>query len=127
MNSGHWLTRRSIPTIKTAFVLFALLALGTSAVWAQSVSTGNISGQVVDEQNAAVAGAAVKITDTAINATLSTTTNDAGRYVISNIVPGNYNVSVAKPGFSTFEINGQAVEVGASLVINASLNFRART
>jgi len=69
----------------------------------------------------------VKITDTAINATLSTTTNDAGRYVISNIVPGNYNVSVAKPGFSTFEINGQAVEVGASLVINASLNFRART
>jgi hypothetical protein len=98
-----------------------LLVLGTAQVWAQAVSTGTIAGQVIDEQNAAVAGASVRITDTATNITLSTTTNDTGRYVISNITPGTYNISISKAGFSTYEINGQAVDVGVSLALNAKM------
>jgi hypothetical protein len=120
MNLSHWLTR-SIATTKTAFAVFTLLVLGTAQIWAQAVSTGNIAGQVIDEQNAAVAGASVKITDTSTNIVLSTTTNDTGRYVISNITPGTYNISISKAGFSTFEINGQAVEVGVSLSLNAKM------
>jgi hypothetical protein len=80
-----------------------------------------MAGQVVDEQNAAVAGASVKITDTATSITLSTITNDSGRYVVSNITPGTYNISISKAGFSTYEVNGQAVDVGVSLALNAKM------
>jgi uncharacterized surface anchored protein len=120
MNLSHRLIR-SIATAKTALAVLTLLVLGTAQVWAQAVSTGTIAGQVIDEQNAAVAGASIRITDTATNIVLSTATNDTGRYVISNITPGTYNISISKAGFSTYEINGQAVDVGVSLALNAKM------
>ena len=105
MNLGHRLTR-SIVAAKAALALLTLLVPGTAEVWAQAVSTGAISGQVVDEQNSAVPGATVKITDTATNIILSTTTNDTGRFVISGVTPGTYNIGISKVGFSAFDVTG---------------------
>jgi len=120
MNLGHRLTR-SIVAAKAALALLTLLVPGTAEVWAQAVSTGAISGQVVDEQNSAVPGATVKITDTATNIILSTTTNDTGRFVISGVTPGTYNIGISKVGFSAFDVTGQPVDVGVSLVLNAKM------
>ena len=120
MNLDHRLTR-SIVAAKAALALLTLLVPGTAQVWAQAVSTGAISGQVIDEQNAAVAGATVKITDTATNIVLSKTTNDTGRYVISGVTPGTYNIGITKVGFSAFDVIGQPVDVGVSLVLNAKM------
>ncbi len=82
---------------------------------------GTVSGQVTDEQKAAVPGAAVKLTEVSTNAAFETTSNIDGRYVFSSVTPGTYNISFVKQGFSTYEVNGQAVEISAVLTINAVL------
>ena len=101
--------------------LGVLLSLGTTPVWAQSSTAGTVAGQVTDESNAAVPGAAVKLTDTSTNAALTTTSNEAGRYIFSQVPPGTYTVTFTKQGFSTYEVSTQAVEVGMSLTLNAKL------
>ncbi len=50
-----------------------------------------------------------------------TTSNTDGRYVFANVDPGTYNVIFTKSGFASFRVAQQAVEVGSTLTINATL------
>ena len=102
-------------------ICLGILALGITPAWSQSSTAGTVSGQVVDEQNAAIPGAEIKLTDVGTNASLTTTSNDAGRYVFSQVPPGTYNVAFTKQGFSVYGINAQAVQVGQVLTLNAKL------
>lgn len=106
-------------------VCLAFIALTATPAWTQTTSTGTVSGQVTDVSNAAVAGAQIKLVDTATNQTLTTSSNDAGRYIFLNVIPGTYTISFTKPGFSVYEVNGQRVVVGQSLTINAPLKVGA--
>jgi Carboxypeptidase regulatory-like domain len=101
--------------------LGTISSLVTTCVRAQTSQVGTVAGLVTDESNAAVPGAAIKMTDPATNATLTTTSNSDGRYVFSSVSPGTYNLSFVKQGFSTYEVNAQAVEISAVLTINAVL------
>src|SRR5271157_457249 len=100
-----------------------LLALSATSIWGQTSNAGTVSGQVTDEQNAAVPGTEVKVTDISTNAVQSTITNDAGRYVFTQVNPGTYNITFGKQGFSTFEVNAQVVEIGMVLTLNAKLKI----
>ncbi|HET9400835.1 MAG TPA: carboxypeptidase-like regulatory domain-containing protein [Candidatus Acidoferrales bacterium] len=115
----------------TAALLVALVGVMstvcTSPVKAQSVSTGTIEGQVVDPQNAAVVGAAVTLADKSTGATRTAETNDVGRYIFPQVPPGEYNVTVAKEGFSQAKIADQGVSIGVTLTINVSLKVGATT
>src|SRR5262245_19751476 len=82
-----------------ALCLGSLLILSPPPAWAQSTSTGRVSGQVTDQQNAAIADAEVVLTDTATNTRQTTQTNEVGRYLILNVHPGTYDLSVSKSGF----------------------------
>src|SRR5271155_1247059 len=84
-----------------------VLSLSTTSAWAQTSQVGTIAGVVTDEQNAAVPGAAIKITDPSTNTSYSTTTNNDGRYTFSSVSPGTYNLSITKQGFNTYNVNGQ--------------------
>src|SRR5262249_32553908 len=86
-----------------------------------ATSTATISGLVTDEQTAAIAGAEVHLLEMATGTALTTTTNEAGRYVIVNVSPGTYVITVSKPGFTVFKINSQKVDLGSSMSINATL------
>ncbi|MBS1857876.1 MAG: carboxypeptidase regulatory-like domain-containing protein [Acidobacteria bacterium] len=97
-----------------------MFLLSSSPAWSQAI-TGTVSGLVTDQQNAAIAGAEVKITDAATGKTLSTISNDAGRYIFLNVSPGSYAITVTKPGFSTHRFPDQTVQVGQVLTINAVL------
>ncbi len=61
------------------------LSLSAISAWAQSTSTGTVSGQVSDQQNAVVAGAEVRLIDVQTNIARNTVTNDAGRYSFINV------------------------------------------
>jgi Carboxypeptidase regulatory-like domain len=100
-----------------------VLALSLAPAWSQTSTAGTVAGQVTDESNAAIPGAEVKVTETATAVSQVTLTNDAGRYVFSQVPPGKYNVSFTKSGFSTFEVNSQSVDVGAVLTLNAKLRI----
>ena len=69
------------------------------AIYAQSASSTNISGIITDASGAAVADAAVKLTDKATNIALSTNTNDQGRYFFADVISGEYEIEVNKTGF----------------------------
>ncbi len=107
--------------------LVLLSALGTKQAWSQSTATGTVSGQVVDAQKAAIAGTEIRLVDNATKQALTTTSNDAGRYIFLNVTPGNYALSFSKAGFSVYQVNSQAVRVGEVLTINAVLEVGTTT
>src|SRR5690242_340946 len=118
------MTLRDTRFLVSLMVVCLLLAV---PAFSQTATSGSVAGQVVDEQNAAVPGAQIRLVDPTTGATLNTMSNDAGRYIFSTVQPGNYNVTVTKQGFSTFSIKNQNVDVAAVLTINAKLSVGTTT
>lgn len=107
--------RRSI----VAVCLHALLVV--CAVTPALGQTARLSGHVADTSGAAVAEAAVTVTNLATNAALATTTSDAGIFVMPSVVPGTYRVEVAKPGFKTAVRSGVGVNVATAVTVDIVL------
>src|SRR5688572_10279227 len=59
----------------------------------------SIGGAVTDPSGAPVAGATVIVTSVERNVSQETQSNEAGRYLIQFLLPGQYTVSVEKEGF----------------------------
>jgi hypothetical protein len=107
-----------------AFVLVLvglfLFAMGASRLNAQAV-TGNISGTVTDASGAVIAGAQVIVTNTGTNATLTTTSNEQGRYNAPDLVVGAYQVQASKSGFQTTVHKDITLTVGSQLAVDLTL------
>src|SRR5712664_3672622 len=91
-----------------AFVLFSAVTLYGQII------TGEITGTVTDPSGAAVPGATVTATCTATNASRTATTSDSGSYVLSNLPPCLYNLSVSAQGFKT-SLSSADVAVGITI------------
>jgi hypothetical protein len=98
-------------------VLVACL-VGPLSLYAQQV-TASITGQVTDQSGALIQGVTITATDTQRGTQYTADTNADGRYNISNIVVGTYNVKVEKTGFQS------ATQSGITLQLNqvAKLDF----
>ena len=99
------------------FSMFSPVAMG------QAANTGTVSGTVSDQSGAAVVGAAVTLVDTATGTERTAVTNDTGRYLFANIVPGIYNVTISKSGFRATKFTKQEVTVGTVLTLNVSMEL----
>jgi len=109
-------------SMKLALVLLLVVCVGAALpAWAQSASSGTVAGTVTDQSGAVVPGATVTLIDTATNTARSTTTNKDGHYILVDVNPGIYNVSITKAGFATTKTEHQEVTVGSSLTLNLSL------
>src|SRR6202163_2378475 len=127
MNSGHQLNRIIVSSFMAGLAVISLAlfaSLAAPPAWSQA-ATGSIEGQVTDQQNAAVAGAEVRLVDVSTNTTQSTTTNEVGRYTFISVPPGVYNVTVSHPGFTQAKVQGQKVDIGMSLTLNVTLELGA--
>src|SRR6266481_6351641 len=99
-------------SIKLAlFPLIVVCMMSAPVTWAQSAATGTIFGLVTDPTGAVVVNATVTIVDTTTGEARTTQTNDSGRYIITNLVNGRYDISITKMGFAAAKLSGQAVEV----------------
>src|SRR5690349_6199156 len=98
-------------SISTCLLALAVPLLFTVSALAQSASTGTVSGQVTDPQGAALAGAEIRMFDPQTNVTLTTLSNDTGRFSFVSVTPSTYTFVVSKTGFSQTRIVNQAVEV----------------
>ncbi len=107
--------------------LLILVGFSAPQSWTQSTSTGTVSGQVTDQQNAIISGAEVKLIDTSTNTARKAVTNNAGRYDFINVTPGVYDVIVSKQGFSESKIPAQTVQVGVALTVDVSLRLGSTT
>ena len=110
-----------------AIVLMSLVPFDVPIALAQSTSSGTVSGQVTDSQDAVVVGAVAVLTDISTNAERSTITNEVGRYLFLNVPPGVYTLTVSKAGFTRARLSDQNVQVGLVLTLNIKLEIGSTT
>jgi hypothetical protein len=67
------------------------------------------------------------VVDSATSSAQTTLTNETGRYVLVNVAPGMYTVTVSKQGFTVYKISSQKVDVGTSMTVNATLKVGSTT
>ena len=89
---------------KRAILIALILALAASLAFAQS-DLGAISGFVKDPSGSTVPNAKVTVRNTS-GLERSANTNDTGYYIITNIPPGLYAVSVEAAVFKIFDSTG---------------------
>ena len=87
-----------------------LLLLAASSALAQ-LDTGSIIGTVRDASGGAIPKTTVRLTNTATNVTVSTTTATTGQYQFSSVRVGVYTIKASAPGFSAQAINNVQIDV----------------
>jgi outer membrane receptor protein involved in Fe transport len=80
--------------------VLVVIFLSSALAFAQTEGA-RISGRVADPSDAVIVGAECKITNLETNVSATTTTNEDGIYVISNLRPATYQLTVQKEGFRT--------------------------
>jgi hypothetical protein len=104
----------------------ALLICASALCAFGQLERSSIEGTVVDQQGAAISGAAVTVTAQSTNIVYPTTTNDTGYYKVIGLVPGKYTVHIEAPGFSVTQSNdlvavgGQAMRFDATLQVGSA-------
>src|SRR5436305_11871599 len=104
----------------TALLISVLLFFAVPATL-YSQTAGTVHGLVTDPSGAAVADATVTLTDKATGSSRTTATNEAGRYVFAEVLPGVYSISISKEGFRLLKVSNQKVTVGTELTVNGAL------
>src|SRR5262249_25156915 len=108
--------RRGKP-IATAICLMLLLAFAGLA-FAQGIITGSIAGSVSDQTGAVISGANVAAKNQETNQIFTTTTNEAGVFVITNVPPGHYSLTVEATSFATMRVAGIEVVTAQRTQVN---------
>ena len=99
------------------------LALSCQQVWAQAGSTGSsLTGIVTDEVQAVINGATVKIRNLTTNTERQVVADDFGNYVVQQITPGVYEVTISADGFKT-QTTKLEVELGTVVKVDFSLGI----
>src|SRR5580693_2859240 len=80
--------------------LSAILLAIAGMAFAQT-EDARISGRVADVSGAVIVGAECKITNIETNVSTSTTTNQDGIYVLPDLRPATYRLTIQKEGFRT--------------------------
>jgi len=106
--------------------VLALIAcfLMSGQVLAQT-TMGTIEGTVTDEEGSGLPGATVTVRNVETGYKYSSISRSNGRYIISGIQPGQYEVEVTLPGFTAQIKRGITCTVGATLTINCTLAMAA--
>src|SRR5437899_3638094 len=108
--------------ISWALILLLLSAISLSA----QIITGEVTGTVTDPSGAALPQATVTAKCAATNASRTATTGDSGSYVLPNLPPCSYSLSVSAQGFKT-SLSRADVVVGITIKKDFALQVGGRT
>ena len=103
-----------------AIAISLILLMFNQASRAQT-SNAQLSGLVTDTSGAVVAGAEIRAVNTATNVPYGGVSNDSGIYVLSELLPGFYTISVTAQGFGTVTRSGLKLSIGDHLTQNVAL------
>ncbi len=105
---------------------FALL-ITLSAVFAYSQSSfrGGLAGIVTDPSGAAIPGANIDATNVATGIIYHASSSTDGDYSISDLPLGDYNITVAFPGFKSTEVKLVRISAGAVFSLPVKLEITA--
>lgn len=116
--------RTTYTVLLTLFGCTALVTLWPDRLFAQE-TRGRIVGTVVDPSGAAVPGASVLISSKSMGTRVALTTNEAGLYQASYLIPGLYQVEVETSGFKKVVRDGIEVRVNDRVALNFTLEIGA--
>ncbi len=102
--------------------LLVLVLLSAGILAAQS-ELATLTGTVTDSSGAVIVGASVKVTHQATNASVSISSNEAGRYVGPSLKPGVYTITVSHPGFKTYVQSGVTLQVNETARLDVTLQL----
>jgi outer membrane receptor protein involved in Fe transport len=111
-------------------VLWLVLVIGTLSlasaplVFGQAV-TGSITGYITDPSGAAIPDAKVTATATGTAVESVRMSDASGLYLITNLLPGTYKVTVEAKGFKTVAQENVQLEVGATVRSDIKLELGA--
>lgn len=104
----------------------AFVLLTWSSASAQ-IGGSALTGDVVDQDGAAVPGATVTVTAVGSNAARSTVTGQDGMYLVAGLAPGAYRVRVELSGFRPLTREGIRLITGETIRLDLSLQLGSVT
>ena len=102
------LARRLSGALAALAVCFSLCGPAAAQV---GETAAQISGQVTDAAGAAIAGAAVLVKNDATGEERRVQTNEDGNYVVTQLTPGTYTVTIEQQGFKRHVETGVVLNV----------------
>src|SRR5579883_3492408 len=84
--------------LRTILICLGFALLTASPAWSQTVNA-TLLGSVTDSSGAVVQSAKVTVIETQTGVAHNTQTNESGNYIVPNLPPGVYAVTVEATGF----------------------------
>src|SRR5437773_5574247 len=98
-------SRQNTMTTKIALFLIPVVLISTASIALGQTTTATLSGVIRDNSGAVIPGAKVSVRNSSTGAMRETNTDEAGRYNLTNLGPGQYEVRAERVGFSTAQSN----------------------
>ncbi|MGH9616927.1 MAG: TonB-dependent receptor domain-containing protein, partial [Acidobacteriaceae bacterium] len=95
-------------------MVLGIAFLGTNRLLGQGITTGSITGTIVDPQGAVIPGATIGATNIATGVKLSTTSLGNGAFSFRAVPIGRYNLNVNATGFAPGSIPAVLVLAGVT-------------
>ncbi|MCU1263416.1 MAG: Cna domain protein, partial [Bryobacterales bacterium] len=103
----------------------AVLAIALSTPIRAQISQASLQGTVTDNSGAAVRGATVVIKNRGTDESRSVTSGASGEYLISNLNPADYSLTVSLPGFKTAVVSSLVLHTGEHSTVDTILEVGA--
>ncbi|HKP71634.1 MAG TPA: carboxypeptidase regulatory-like domain-containing protein, partial [Pyrinomonadaceae bacterium] len=114
--------KKTATFVAACLVLLCFIFAASPETPAQQLATATLSGRVADSTGAVILGAQVTATQRATGFQRTTTTNDEGLYVLTNLSPGEYDVKIQATGFSVRTSQSPlTLRVGQTVNLDATL------
>src|SRR5262245_65002541 len=115
-----WLSKRFY--VHLTLILCAIIfLLGAPAIALAQAAQSELTGDVRDGSGAGIAKATVTLTQMETGDGTKTTSGTDGAYIITNLRPGLYNVTVEAQGFRRFVQEGVRLMTGERIRLDVAL------
>lgn len=111
--------------IRMLLICLTVISCVSVAMSQADATSATLSGYVRDPQGALVTGATVTARNPATSLVRTTTSNDEGFYQLTNLPPGNYEVSVEAANFKKAVLPSVTVTVGQRADLDIGLEVGA--
>jgi hypothetical protein len=100
-----------------------LLLLISCSTLSKAQDTTSLNGRVTDKSGAVIAGAKITLTSESTGAVRENVTDSGGDYQFSQVIPGQYTLTVSAPGFGSNERTHMDLLVSQPATANIALQI----